>query len=225
MVNDSQHQDSIDLQLRRVRVDSFPLFLSSRFGYSYGLCGFFGPLHRPSRVASSCYVRPLPRTVDGNPVFVWSCHPGFVPAMTTTMHLPMVRLALDTQLSHFHQNLLVQSCPLNPLGNTEDKRKEGQRVFVLGLPVTLFPFLLWFGLSQLFRRLGRSCFPSGLSPGSHTAHSRFRLGWRREPCALLCRERLPRSWPGSKRSSVSWIYEFGLGNRWAWVCSKTSPLL
>ena len=126
MVNDSQHQDSIDLQLQRVRVDSFPLFLSSRFGYSYGLCGLFGPLHRPSRVASSCYVRPLPHTVDGNLVFVWSCHPGFVPAMTTTMHLPMVRLALDTQLTHFHQNLLVQSCPLNPLGNTEDKRKEGQ---------------------------------------------------------------------------------------------------
>ena len=70
-------------------------------------------------------------------------------------------------IAHFHQNLLVQSCPLNPLGNTEDKRKECQRVFVLGLSVTLFSFLLWFGLSRLFRRLGRSCF----LPGSHTAHA------------------------------------------------------
>ena len=173
MVNDSQHQDSIDLQLRRVRVDSFPLFLSSRFGYSYGLCGLFGPLHRPSRVASSCCVHPPPHTVGGNPVFVWSCHPGFVPAMTTTMHLPMVRLALDTQLSHFHQNLLVQSCPLNPLGNTEDKRKEGQRVFVLGLSVTLFSFFFGSGSVSFFVVSVALAF----LPGSHRALTRHTAGF------------------------------------------------
>ena len=138
--------------------------------------------------------------------------PGFRPCHDYHDASPYGQACARYSIVHFHQNLLVQSCPLNPWGNTEDKRKEGQRVFALGLSVTLFPFLLWFGLSQLFRRLGRSCF----LPGSHTEHAQDGVKNRVVPSLVVncCFGRGP-----DLSVPVSWM-----GYRRVWVRSKASPL-
>ena len=89
-----------------------------------------------------------------------------------------------------------------PMGNTEDKRKECQRVFVLGLSVTFF-FFFGSGSVSFFVVSVALAFLLG----SHTAHSRFRLGWRREPCALLGRG--PDLSVPLSRESMSSVWEIG----------------
>ena len=170
MVNDSQHQDSIDLQLRRVRVDDLSLvpFKSLRL-FLRSLWPFRPP---PSPFTGRFFLlrSPTPSYGGWKSCFRAVMSPGFRPCHDYHDASPYGQACARYSIVPLPSESFSVVVSPEPMGEHRGQTKrgsEGQRVFALGLSVTLFPFLLWFGLSQLFRRLGRSCF----LPGSHTEHA------------------------------------------------------